>query len=179
MDNTSKEACLDRFLGITAEIRVMIYKAYLNDFEITRLTRDRPVHVPRLRWRPRPTCGNSSGRGRPLLAPSHPTTSPPRKQTRHEAARRTVLDSICETHLEAAQAAELPITSGAIEAFQRYKLEHDMYVTRCWHEQHHVNGDNALEIFVNERGNMCDDLPMWPSRIVRCSLKSSTCSFPR
>jgi hypothetical protein len=160
MDNTSREACLDQFPGITAEIRVMIYKAYLNDFEKVRLGRVRPAKVQWQRYPGVPSlCGFSawkfSAGGR-----KRKSTSPTREQARDEAARRTVLDSICKTHLDTAHAEEPPITPGAVEAFQRYKLEHDMHVDRCWHERHHVNAGDPLEIHVNERGHLCDDLPM-------------------
>jgi len=90
-----------------------------------------------------------------------PSTSPTRRQARNEAARRTVLETICKKHLEQARAAEGSITHGAVEAFQQYKLEHNMYVPRCFHEDHHIiSEDDPLEIYVNQQGNLCDDLPM-------------------
>jgi hypothetical protein len=33
-------------------------------------------------------------------------------------------------------------------------------VARCWHEEHHRVMIQTLDVWVNEGGNLCDDLPM-------------------
>ncbi|KAH7079519.1 hypothetical protein FB567DRAFT_419860, partial [Paraphoma chrysanthemicola] len=63
------------------------------------------------------------------------------------------------------------LVPGAKESFQQLKAEHGMYTSRCWHEQDHGphnTGDylemfknkNAPAVYINARGNLCDDLLM-------------------
>ncbi|KAF2826861.1 hypothetical protein CC86DRAFT_21412 [Ophiobolus disseminans] len=43
-------------------------------------------------------------------------------------------------------------------AFLEYKNQHELYLSRCFHEEHQY--DDPVIITINERGNLCEDLPM-------------------
>jgi hypothetical protein len=109
------------FLEIPGETRNMIYKIYLENENESRDEQERPVK-----------SSFSGMRGRPnsIMVSYVPTsTSPTHEQEQWKESRRKLLDSIYDAQLD--QMTEIgTLTIGARNAFERYKLEHEIYMPR-------------------------------------------------
>jgi hypothetical protein len=107
-----------------------------------------------------------------------------------EAARRSMLYRLGTRRLSRLGSLGRHVP-GDREAFEQYRLQHETYSRRCWHEDDHEEADepdhemedeeegdsddgdeaeddnasiheydDASVVYVNARGNLCDDLPM-------------------
>ncbi len=89
-----------------------------------------------------------------------------------DAARKFRLDAIAERRLQRANSAKGGLTASAREAFDLYRLEHDMYTERAktvdYGETNHDQGifkpgdkvEKKGVLQVDARGNLIDDLPI-------------------
>jgi len=205
-DDTDEDGDDDRnirpfpFLGLPVETRLRIYKFVVANEEDVRGERERKYdlepHVGRL-VRPNPPSYHYN---RPSMMAGYArqmaSTYPPRQRSKSHTAdqkeleneRRLLIDRLSKRVLaRAAQHGQL--VPGAEEAFQQYKLQHEMYARRCWHEEDHEEDEDTRKsedehdsaededndderttvvpkedpkrvVYVNARGNICDDLPM-------------------
>jgi hypothetical protein len=143
------------FLDLPGELRNMIYDTSMEDDEALRRGRSRPVNPTYVRggWSSRSYVEivHHNARAEKLR-----TLFPTPEQKKHETRLRSLLTRVANRHLKVAE-TDGTLTTGCREAFERSKLEHEMYSHRCAHEVHE---DENLIIPVNARGNLCDDLPM-------------------
>jgi hypothetical protein len=145
------------FMDFPAEIRNLIYDFTLEDDKQERRERirDRDTQYGRhqgLGSRCYPVLSSLTKRAKEkrMLSPTH-------EQKQEEGQLKRIRNRLAERHLKRAS-EEAPLTAGCSEAFERYRLEHDMYTSRCPHEEHE---EDNLVVPVNARGNLCDDLPLF------------------
>ncbi|KAH7396338.1 hypothetical protein BKA66DRAFT_438283 [Pyrenochaeta sp. MPI-SDFR-AT-0127] len=125
------------FLDLPAEVRNMVCKYYMIEFEKTGWGSEDDIQR---------RAGTDSGASVPKRKLCHTA-----KLTRRHERIRELIDEISERIL----GETVDLTHGARKAFQQYSSEHAVRLWRCPHEDHQEPG----KVKINQLGNICEDLP--------------------
>ncbi|KAI8933081.1 hypothetical protein NX059_009725 [Plenodomus lindquistii] len=146
------------FFSLPLETRDMVYEYYMEIGESSRRTRQRYTNPYS-----RPSGSTGSIHWQYLSKLAH-------EKKYKEELRRERVGRVDEKRLKLLE-DDHSFTASARAAFEEYQLDHAMYSRRCFHEDHggakntpedpgqEKNG-NADAVWINERGNLCDDLPL-------------------
>jgi hypothetical protein len=143
------------FLDLPPELRNVIYELCVKDAGELRYTRQRargecynrpPPRHPRFPSAPSHSCTT--------VLDQRPAAYTYLQRQRHIQAL-ALLDQISKDKLDQADRHDI-LAPGARHAYEEYKYAHDISTARCFHEEYEDDDD---VIMINERGNLCADLP--------------------